>query len=131
MISLSPGPAVRAAGPAVAAALPAGTSWRWPLQVAVLAATDVTARRFGRPAIAIVSITPGDGKQFPPAAQLAADAAGTLGWVAATAVLTAVLDRLPVPRPAAGLLLGAVVYVAETQADAAAARARARAAAAI
>jgi hypothetical protein len=128
MIPLSPGPAVRAAGPAVAAGLPAGTSRRWPLRVALVAATDVVARRFGRPGISFVSITPGEGKQFSPAAQLAADGAGTAGWVGGVALLTAAVDRLPIPRPAAGLLLGVAVYTAETQAQAAADRARARAA---
>jgi hypothetical protein len=34
----------------------------------------------------IVGITPGEGKEFPPATQLAADAVGTAGWVGARPV---------------------------------------------
>jgi hypothetical protein len=97
MIPFSPGAAVRAAGPAVAAALPAGRSGRWPARLAVLLATDLAARRFGRPGITIVGITPGEGKEFPPAKQLAADAIGTAGWVGAMSLLTAAADRLRVP----------------------------------
>jgi hypothetical protein len=127
MIGLSVGAAVRAAGPAVAAALPAGTFGRWPLRAVAIAAGDVAARRFGRPGITIIGITPGPGKEFPPAKQLAADGVATVGWVGAMAVLVAVADRLPVPRLVAGLALGGAVYVGEVQAQAAAARALARA----
>jgi hypothetical protein len=73
----------------------------------------VAARRFGRPGITVVGITPGEGKEFPPAKQLAADAAGTAGWVGATALLTAAADRLRVPPAVTAVLLGAAVYAGE------------------
>jgi hypothetical protein len=127
MIPFSPGPALRAAGPAVAAALPAGMPGRWPARLAVVLATDVAARRFGRPGITIIGITPGDGKQFPPAKQLAADAVGTAGWVGATALLTAAADRLRVPQAVTAVLLGAAVYAGDLKGRAFAERARAAA----
>jgi hypothetical protein len=113
MIPFLPGPAIRAAGPAVAAALPAGRSGRWPARLALVLASDVAARRFGRPGITVIGITPGAGKEFPPAKQLAADAVGTAGWVGATALLTAAADRLRVPPAVTALLLGAAVYAGE------------------
>ena len=113
MIPFSPGPAIRAAGPAVAAALPAGMSGRWPARLAVVLATDLAARRFGRPGITIIGITPGAGKEFPPAKQLAADAVGVAGWVGAAVLLTAAADRLRVPPAVTAVLLGAAVYAGE------------------
>ena len=125
MIPFSPGPAVRAAGPAVAAALPAGMSGKWPARLAVVLATDLVARRFGRPGITIIGITPGAGKEFPPAKQLAADAVGTAGWVGAAALLTAAADRLRMPPAVTAVLLGAAVYAGELKGRALAEQARA------
>ena len=125
MIPFSPGAAVRAAGPAVAAALPAGMSGRWPARVAVVLATDLAARRFGRPGITIIGITPAEGKEFPPAKQLAADAVATVGWVGATSLLTAAAGRLRVPPAVSAVLLGAAVYAGELKARAMADQARA------
>jgi len=113
MIPFFPGPAVRAAGPAAAAVLPAGMSGKWPARMAVVLATDLAARRFGRPGITIIGITPGEGKEFPPAKQLAADAVGTAGWVGATVLLTAAADRLRIPSAVTAVLLGAAVYAGE------------------
>jgi hypothetical protein len=113
MIPFSPGPALRAAGPAVAAALPAGMSGKWPARMAVVLATDLAARRFGRPGITIIGITPGEGKEFPPAKQLAADAVGTAGWVGAAVLLTAAADRMRIPSAVTAVLLGAAVYAGE------------------
>jgi hypothetical protein len=127
MIPFSPGAALRAAGPAVAAALPAGMSGRWPARLAVLLATDVAARRFGRPGITIIGITRGEGKEFPPAKQLAADAVGTAGWVGATSLLTAAADRLRVPPAVTAVLLGAAVYAGELKGRAVIEQARASA----
>jgi hypothetical protein len=118
MIPFSPGAAVRATGPAAAAALPAGMSGRWPARLAVVLATDVAARRFGRPGITIIGITPGEGKEFAPAKQLAADAVGAAGWVGAMALLTAAADRLRVPSAVTAALLGAAVYAGELKARA-------------
>jgi hypothetical protein len=127
MIPFSPGPALRAAGPAVAAVLPAGMPGRWPARLAVVLATDVAARRFGRPGVMVIGITPGEGKEFPPAKQLAADAVGTAGWVGATALLTAAADRLRVPPAVTAVLLGAAVYAGDLKGRAFAEQARAAA----
>ena len=127
MIPFSPGAAIRAAGPAVTAVLPAGMPGRWPARLAVLLATDVAARQFGRPGITIIGITPGEGIEFPPAKQLAADAVSTAGWVGATSLLTAAADRLRVPSAATAVLLGAAVYAGELKGRAVAAQALAAA----
>jgi hypothetical protein len=63
MIPFSAGPAVHAAGPALAAALPAGMSRKWRARLAAVLATDLAARRFGRPGITIIGITPGPRKE--------------------------------------------------------------------
>jgi hypothetical protein len=118
--AFSPVSAVRAMGPVLATARPSG----WPTRVAVLAATEVAARRVGRPGFQFVEIAPGPGKEWPPAQTAAAEAAGVAGWVGVTSLLVAVAGRLPIPRPVTGLLLGAAVYVADTQARAAGDRAR-------
>jgi hypothetical protein len=124
VIAFSPRAAVRAAGPAVAAVLPAG----WPARAAVVAAADMLSHRLGgRTGITIIGITPRPGERFSPAAQVGADAAGTLGWTGATTLLLAAAGRLPIPRPVTGLALGTALYVAELQAQAAAERAVARA----
>jgi hypothetical protein len=102
-------------GPVLATARPSA----WPARVAVLAAAEVAARRVGRPGFQFVELAPGQGKESPPAKAAAAEAAGVAGWVGVTSLLVAVAGRLPIPRPVAGLLLGAAVYVADTQARAA------------
>jgi hypothetical protein len=100
---------------------------RWSARLAVVLATDVAARRFGRPGVMVIGITPGEGKQFPPAKQLAADAVGTAGWVGATALLTAAADRLRVPPAVTAVLLGAAVYAGDLKGRAIAEQARAAA----
>ncbi len=102
---------LRALGPAIAVAVPAGVSSRSSIQASLLTGTDLASRELDSHGIQLIAWTPDEGATFTRLQTTGSRALTTGTWVAAALLLTRFAGRLPVPVAVRVVTTGVLVYV--------------------